>query len=291
MMLNRTITALVLASFFLAILVFFNHEIFGIKVQLIVASVLTLIPILAFNEWLIITKTNSASKKILLFIFVLLMILLAYFSNYILIKYINIIYLAFWLFVSLDIIFGSHFTKLILQKSPIVVAFFVILASWYLLLSFDSSGSTLASETQGLLFLNDSIGGNLNYYFILLFLLVSLADISGYIIGKKFGTTPLCPTISPNKTAEGFLSSLILPIIIFYFLLSFFFNFPILMLDLLFIFICCIYCTIGDLFISLLKRINDVKDTGSVLPGHGGILDRIDSYLPVIPIFQFWLFL
>ena len=223
--------------------------------------------------------------------FVLLMTLLAYFSNYILIKYINIIYLAFWLFVSLDIIFGSHFTKLILQKSPIVVAFFVILASWYLLLSFDSSGSTLASETQGLLFLNDSIGGNLNYYFILLFLLVSLADISGYIIGKKFGTTPLCPTISPNKTAEGFLSSLILPIIIFYFLLSFFFNFPILMLDFLFIFICCIYCTIGDLFISLLKRINDVKDAGSVLPGHGGILDRIDSYLPVIPIFQFWLFL
>ena len=112
-MLNRTITALLLASFFLAILVFFNH--------VIVASVLTLITILAFNEWLTITKINSASKKILLFMFVLLMTLLAYFSNYILIKYINIIYLAFWLFVSLDIIFGSHFTKLILQKSPIVV--------------------------------------------------------------------------------------------------------------------------------------------------------------------------
>ena len=148
MMLNRTKTALLLASFFLAILVFFNH--------VIVASVLTLITILAFNEWLTMTKINSASKKILLFMLVLLMTLLAYFSNYILIKYINIIYLAFWLFVSLDIIFGSHFTKLILQKSPIIIAFFVILASWYLLLSFDSSGSTLASETQGLLFLNDS---------------------------------------------------------------------------------------------------------------------------------------
>ena len=291
MMLNRTITALLLASFFLAILVLFNDEYFGIKVQLIVASSFTLIPILAFNEWLIITKTNSASKKILLSIFVLLMLLLAYFSNYILIKYINIIYLAFWLLVSLDIIFGSHFTKLILQKSPTIIAFFVILTSWYLLLSFDSSGTTFTSETQGLLFLNDSIGGNLNYYFILLFLLVSLSDTSGYIIGKKFGTTPLCPIISPNKTVEGFLSSLLLPIIIFYFLLSFFFNFPILMLDFLFIFICCIYCTIGDLFISLLKRINDVKNTGSILPGHGGILDRIDSYLPVIPIFQFWLFL
>ena len=65
-MLNRTITALILASFFLAILVLFNDEYFGIKVQLIVASSFTLIPILAFNEWLIITKTNSASKKILL---------------------------------------------------------------------------------------------------------------------------------------------------------------------------------------------------------------------------------
>ena len=48
---------------------------------------------------------------------------------------------------------------------------------------------------------------------------------------------------------------------------------------------------VGDLFISLLKRKAKMKDTGSILPGHGGVLDRLDSYLPTISIFQIWLFL
>ena len=49
--------------------------------------------------------------------------------------------------------------------------------------------------------------------------------------------------------------------------------------------------TFGDLFMSIFKRHFDVKDTGNLLPGHGGILDRLDSYLPTVAIFQFWLFL
>ena len=55
--------------------------------------------------------------------------------------------------------------------------------------------------------------------------------------------------------------------------------------------LCCVYCTFGDLFMSIFKRHFDVKDTGNLLPGHGGILDRLDSYLPTVAIFQFWLFL
>ena len=121
--------------------------------------------------------------------------------------------------------------------------------------------------------------------------LVSLVDTSAYTIGKLYGSTPLAENISPNKTLEGFISSLLIPLTIIYFSLTYLFNIPILINDLLFILLCSTYCTIGDLFISILKRNNEVKDTGGLLPGHGGVLDRVDSYLPVIPIFQFWLFL
>jgi phosphatidate cytidylyltransferase len=191
----------------------------------------------------------------------------------------------------------------------VLVGLFVILFSWYLLLSFNASGSTIINDSQGLLFSKVSFEDNLNYYFILLFVLVSLADTSAYICGKKFGSIPLAKKISPGKTLEGFLSSLLIPSVIIYFSLSYLFNMPILVVDLLFILLCCAYCTVGDLFISILKRNNNVKNSGELfrfdnlrdnsgdistaelLPGHGGILDRIDSYFSVIPIFQLWLFL
>ena len=66
---------------------------------------------------------------------------------------------------------------------------------------------------------------------------------------------------------------------------------PNMITDILFMLKCCIYCTVGDLFMSTFKRFYNVKDTGKILPGHGGVLDRLDSYLPTIPIFQIWLFL
>ena len=236
------------------------------------------------------TKKNL-EKILFLSILLFSMIIMGYFSNHDLTIFINFIYLAFWLIISIDICFGSYLTKLFFRIAPSLIGLFVILFSWYLLLSFNTSDTTIILDSQGLLFFNNSFEGNLNYYFIFLFVLVSLVDTSAYTIGKLYGSTPLAENISPNKTLEGFISSLIIPLTIIYFSLTYLFNIPILINDLLFILLCSAYCTIGDLFISILKRNNEVKDTGGLLPGHGGVLDRVDSYLPVIPIFQFWLFL
>ncbi len=63
------------------------------------------------------------------------------------------------------------------------------------------------------------------------------------------------------------------------------------MSDIIFMLLCCIFCTVGDLSVSVYKRFHNVKDSGNILPGHGGILDRLDSYLPTIPILHIWLFL
>ncbi len=283
MMFNRTITAIFLAGFFIIVLVFFNPIVFGL--------ILSIIAILAFNEWIGVMNVDPMKRKIILILFISSMALLINFSNFNLTTTINTIYLLFWAIVSLDMLFGSRTIKYTLQNFPILLASFVMLCSWYLLLSFNLSDATLLTDTRGLIFSHQSIGDNLNYYFIFLFILVSFSDTSAYIVGKNFGSIPLCPRISPNKTVEGFLSSLIFPIVIAYIILIYFLNIEFLIIDFLFILICCVFTSLGDLFISSIKRFYAVKDTGSILPGHGGILDRIDSYLPVIPIFQLWLFL
>ena len=116
--------------------------------------------------------------------------------------------------------------------------------------------------------------------------LIALSDTSAYFIGKNFGKRPFFNKISPNKTFEGFLGSLFscfIFIIIFCFISNFDLYFSI-KLTLSSIFV-VIVSSLGDLSVSLVKRFSNKKDTGSILPGHGGILDRIDSILPSAPIF------
>ena len=122
----------------------------------------------------------------------------------------------------------------------------------------------------------------------LLFLitLVALSDTSAYFIGKSFGKRSFFNQISPNKTLEGFLGSLFVCfvfVVLFCFVRDFDLYFS-LKLIIASIFIVMI-SSIGDLSVSLVKRFSGKKDTGNILPGHGGILDRVDSILPAAPIF------
>ena len=116
--------------------------------------------------------------------------------------------------------------------------------------------------------------------FLILLTCIS-SDIGGYIFGKFF-KGPKLSKISPNKTISGALGSLILSslciLLLFFYLTK---NFD---LYLLFVgIITSIGCQIGDLFFSFLKRKSFLKDTGNWLPGHGGILDRIDGILIGMP--------
>jgi phosphatidate cytidylyltransferase len=119
---------------------------------------------------------------------------------------------------------------------------------------------------------------------ILYTLLLSCAasDIGGYIAGKLF-KGPKLTKISPNKTVSGSLGSLIFTIMTFTILIFYFtknFNFTIIIIAIM----TSIFCQIGDLFFSFLKRKAAIKDTGNFFPGHGGVLDRIDGILLGIPI-------
>ena len=120
---------------------------------------------------------------------------------------------------------------------------------------------------------------NLEGFFLIILICIA-TDIGGYVFGKYF-KGPKLIKISPNKTYSGIIGSYFFSLIVFIFF-NFQFSF-----DFNFILISLLISTIsqaGDLFISLLKRKANVKDTGSLLPGHGGILDRIDGIIVAIPI-------
>ena len=113
------------------------------------------------------------------------------------------------------------------------------------------------------------------------------SDIGGFIFGKIF-KGPKLTRISPNKTIAGSLGSIILTIIVLSCAIYFFTN-NLSYVVIIIAIITSVSCQIGDLFFSFLKRKAKVKDTGDFLPGHGGILDRLDGILLGVPIGMFFL--
>jgi phosphatidate cytidylyltransferase len=112
---------------------------------------------------------------------------------------------------------------------------------------------------------------------IYVFIATWLADTSAYLVGKTVGRTPLAPRLSPNKTVEGAVGSLVVTGGVFALLTVM----PVLTpaQRIIFGLSLALAALAGDLFESGLKRLADVKDSGRLLPGHGGLLDRIDSLL------------
>ena len=122
-------------------------------------------------------------------------------------------------------------------------------------------------------------------FFIIILCTCICSDTGGYIFGKTIGGKKLIK-ISPNKTVSGCVGSFIfslLPIFLFNFQNYIDFNFDLSLKNILFCLVISLSCQIGDLIISYFKRLNKVKDTGGILPGHGGLLDRIDSIIFAIP--------
>ena len=126
----------------------------------------------------------------------------------------------------------------------------------------------------------------------LLFLstVTAASDSGAYFTGKKFGRHKLCPQVSPKKTIEGFVGGLVCgtgaAIMIAVWFLPRTGIFP----DAAAAFVLCCFGVMGDLTESVIKRAMKIKDSGTILPGHGGILDRADSLLLTAPIFYYILY-
>ena len=130
------------------------------------------------------------------------------------------------------------------------------------------------------------------WWLMYVFLMVWCADSGAYFVGRKLGRRKMAPNVSPNKSMEGLAGGLVTGLLLVIAI-------SVIKLQLtgsaLIAFVALSALTIlasvlGDLFESMLKRRANVKDSGTILPGHGGILDRIDSLLSATPIFAlgFW---
>ena len=274
MLLYRVITAALLAIALLVLL-------FGLPKTLFVSSLLFIL-FAATWEWSNLAGYNYTSSKIA---FIGVFLILAFCAVFWLDfnrsfngdrAFLSLIFLVAIIFFSVVLIFSSQkFKHLVLNSLPFVsvMGMSVFLALWIAIL-------TVISFENG--------------RFLLLFgiLIVVLSDVGGYVVGKLFGRNKLAPQISPGKTWEGLAGSCFFSLGLLFFLgqtNQVFFNAAIAGNQAVIIFFLMmpivIVSVIGDLFISVIKRFSGVKDTGHILPGHGGMLDRIDGLMLAIPVF------
>jgi phosphatidate cytidylyltransferase len=157
-------------------------------------------------------------------------------------------------------------------RHKVLLGWFILLAAWMFLVR-----------------LRILYGAEMTMYFLVL---IWAADISAYFAGRKFGDTKLAPEISPGKTMAGFYGALLAGLVCGV-VLSLIYGFPLMNAsDIVLLSILTVLISIyGDLFFSVVKRQSGVKESGSILPGHGGILDRIDSLIAAIPFFYAGIFL
>ena len=197
------------------------------------------------------------------------------------------------------IIEGSIYFNLL-----IFICFFIALYEWHYMskkkLYYLPGIVFIAFSFYTVFLLRNKFDDNYLYFFLVLFTCI-FTDIGGYVFGKIFKGRKLTK-ISPNKTFSGMFGGYFLSIIlmiIFYFNYSKFTdNQSLLVLEtksyifyLFFIFIVSSFSQLGDITISYYKRLSKIKDSGKVIPGHGGLLDRIDGMLFAFPMSYFILIL
>ena len=122
------------------------------------------------------------------------------------------------------------------------------------------------------------------YYLLLALNFACVCDMGAYFVGVSLGKTKLCPEISPNKTVEGALGGIASSIVVSLIITLCYGHFGKILPVLLLTIPLCAAGMAGDLFASIIKRKAGIKDYGNLIPGHGGILDRVDSLLFIAPL-------
>ncbi len=263
MLKQRVITAAILIPLFIFL-------IFGVSPR-IFSVVTAIIMLIGAWEWTLLMGVTRFPQcffyPVVMFFVLILMFALIYLHK-LFIPYILYIALVWWLLATLLVVCYPK-ASVLWGKSILVRAimgFLVLIPCW------------LAIN-----FIRVAYGP---YLLLFLFILIWGADIGAYFAGKKWGKNKLAPEVSPGKTWQGLYGAIVVTLLVAL-LGSWWFAIPaqewwaVIALSL----ITVLFSVVGDLFESMLKRNVGVKDSGQIFPGHGGLLDRIDSLTAAAPVF------
>jgi len=261
--LKRWITAVILAPFLIYIIGFAPRYIFYIAI--------TAVSLLALNEFHQITSLQN--HRFLYWTNALLSILLLV-STYLRAIYFVPVIIVLWAFLPMSI-------AVIRASSPCQEITYEIAASVLALIYTSLPFSmliTIDRHSEG------------NIWILFLLCIVIASDTGAFYAGRFFGRHKLHKTVSPNKTWEGTIGGLVSSLIACLFCLTFFVPYRMHTTLLVLALAISVAEQMGDLAESLLKRNSGVKDSGNLLPGHGGILDRIDGFIFAIPVLYVFMF-
>ncbi len=255
---QRLLTALVLVPLVLFAIYYANMWLLGAVIFFLVG--------VGGWEWSQLIPIDSLPNRI---IFILVVLFVAGLSVH---------WFHFWLVVGLVVWAFILLAVLTFPMSQAVWGYRGLVggASLLLLPLFASSLAAIYQHAQG------------KHLIVYLLCLVWATDTGAYLAGKRWGCTKLIPLVSPGKTVEGAVSGFLLAMLVA--LIGYFCIHP---YSAVIWFVVAagtaLMSMLGDLFISMLKRRSKLKDTGHVFPGHGGVLDRLDSLIAALPLFYFGL--
>jgi phosphatidate cytidylyltransferase len=266
---QRIITALILLSIIVSGILYLPST--------PLAVILALFIIAGMVEWLGMPgRTDLPGKLVISAGLVAIMVAFYYFETRQVMLTLLGISLAWWSLIGVSIILGIKgwvISASVKSKTGnILIGFLILVPAWL-------SAFHLHKDWD--------IGNSL---LLLFFIIVWSADTGAYFTGRQFGAHKLAPAISPGKTWEGVLGGMIAVVVA---ALAGCYILDIsgdkMVIFVIIAIITAIFSIFGDLYISICKRALNLKDTSQMLPGHGGLLDRIDSTLSALPVYTFGL--